>query len=354
LSRLHVWTVAFLAGCGGAQHPVGVNAEGPLAGFKVLELPRTEIDLGAVWIDGVGPQSVGLGARELVTVGSLSRGTIVSHGAFSAGVAVGLGNWFGGTATASTTTSARVTIEEASIVRVANASTLPHVAGTRYLWEAVRAERFSIEDATKSSAELAMRTHALLPSAQVSAIGEHSLAIQARNVFVAYRVISFVAGEEELAADVTWNGSGASGKIGKDYVLEFASLSATELAENPEASGKPFTGSGSNWQQPTMAQARCTRKLRLVSHAELDSLGNPLVRQWRFSCWDLAGNEEVSPRRIQLPGRSSSRGIIADALEIKAYDDDTQDGELRVKAWIRLWRSEFQTVTLMNPSAPGY
>jgi hypothetical protein len=164
-------------------------------GYVALEMPRTEVPVGALWIQGYGPSGDGAAADNLVTERSLSQVTINSD--LQLGLTAGILNLFGLDPSYRNKLSAR--FGDLSIVRVKDMSKLSGPTGEPRIYEAVRAGTVTITTDNELGLDLDTRAAGRnLPVVGRSDNGRRrSFSMDGKDMFIAFRVAS----QEEVKSE---------------------------------------------------------------------------------------------------------------------------------------------------------
>lgn len=212
--------------------------------YVALETPRTEVSVGALWIQDYGPSGEGAAPDNVVTERSLSQVTISSE--LHLGLTAGILNLFGLDPSYRNRLSAR--FGELSIVRVKDMSKLSGPASEPRIYEAIRAGSITIT--TDNEAGLDLETRAVgrnLPVVGRSDNGRRrSFSIDGKDMFIAFRVAS----QENVKADLKevrlkrTDGGWSAAFNGRDFVL-----SSDQLC-SPSSAGSQLPVSSPNVEAP--------------------------------------------------------------------------------------------------------
>jgi hypothetical protein len=204
-------------------------------GYVALEMPRTAVPVGALWVQDYGPSGEGAAADNLVTERSLSQVTISSE--LQLGLTTGILNFFGLDPSYRNRLSAR--FGDLSIVRVKEMSKLSGPDSELRIYEAVRAGTITIT--TDNDVGLKLETRALgqnLPVVGRSENGSRrNFSIDGRDMFIAFRVArqEEVRGKAEEVKLKKNNGGWAGAIDGREFVIQTASCSGVIVAAQPSA-----------------------------------------------------------------------------------------------------------------------
>jgi hypothetical protein len=165
-------------------------------GYVALEMPRTDVPVGALWVQDYGPSGEGAAADNLVTERSLSQVTINSE--LHLGLTAGILNLFGLDPSYRNKLSAR--FGDLSIVRVKDMSKLSGPSSEPRIYEAVRAGTVTITTDNDIGLDLDTRVAGKnLPIVGRSDNGRRrSFSIDGKDMFIAFRVAS----QEEVKSSV--------------------------------------------------------------------------------------------------------------------------------------------------------
>lgn len=161
------------------------NPRQSFEGFAAINPPRTDVPIGALWIDGFGPSGAGASTDNLETVRSLNSLTIDKN--LQVALSVGLLDFLGIDPKLRDHYVAR--FSDLSIVRVKDTSKLPGVRGEPRIVEALKAG--SVTVSSDSGFGLNARTIGF-ETRNVSGSSTNDrariYAIEARDMFIAIRV----------------------------------------------------------------------------------------------------------------------------------------------------------------------
>ena len=196
--------------------------------FTALGEPRTEVPVGALWVQGYGPTGEGAAADNLLTIKSLTGVTInrETHlGLFS-----GILNLFGVDPSYRSRVSIR--LGDVTIVRVKDMSKLTDPPAEPRIYEALRAGTIMIS--TESDVGLDLDTRAAgqrLPVVGRADTGrKRSFSIDGRDMFIAYRVATLKSTQsDDVALAVGRKHGRAEATIGGYRVR----IAAPEVADAP-------------------------------------------------------------------------------------------------------------------------
>jgi hypothetical protein len=200
-------------------------------GYVALEMPRTELPVGALWVQNYGPSGDGAAADNLVTERSLSQITINSD--LQLGLTAGILNLFGLDPSYRNKLSAR--FGDLSIVRVKDMAKLSGPASEPRIYEAVRAGSVTIT--TDNDIGLDIDTRAAgrnLPVVGRSDNGRRrSFSMDGKDMFIAFRVAS----QEEVKSE----GDRTTVKKGADGWEAKVEGRLVKLDFNPSACASPLS-----------------------------------------------------------------------------------------------------------------
>lgn len=176
-----------LAGC--TQNPIkGLDM---FDDYSVLSIPRSAINIGAEWQEGIGPNGPGLDASSLMV--SHSHDTVESNSNFgvkAGGALLDLMKLSGGIRN-----KVEVRLENVEVVTVADLSKVKVEAGNAVLYEGIRVGKISMR--TEPTVAFEVRDAAIkkfgLSAVTVDADRQDVVVIDAKNVYVAYRIVRFAA-----------------------------------------------------------------------------------------------------------------------------------------------------------------
>lgn len=348
--------VSSMLGCAGPQPNQSGSTQSPstniLSGFQLLSAPRSDIAIGAEWIENVGPQGAGLDQDKLFVVSSLTAADFNTNSQFEAGLAAKLAAKIGFNTGGGSAVRRVFRFERAEIVRVRDIAALRMGDDVQYVWEGIRLQNFSVVDSNASGARAALTL--ALPAASVNISGEtgggtsNEVTVSGAGLYVAYRVIKLAAMPPYNVADVTFHPTQrvSSGHLGSEYDVEFRRLNPGETMSSASDSAE--------WGEPRVADETCSLGMTVISFNELDASNLPKRRQWKVLCRDSRGFP-VEMDRYSLGARKISTGLALDDLLISHFDAVPLDsGEVTMWGRFQIERREFHILPVENASAPGY
>lgn len=203
----------------------GKKIADPLAGFTIMNLPRRDVDIGAVWTEGVGPIRGSTGVPKLQTR-SLDAGEIKTIENVDASIVGNLASRLSVGASGSNEAQRTTQLKGLTIVTVADASTLSSIAGNEYLWEAVRADSFSVvvSQSTKAEARAKIQGASDADSIEEKSNGTDSVELTANGskLYVAYRVVKIAQPTQDTVDSTTLTAPSSDVNLGTEYALHFA------------------------------------------------------------------------------------------------------------------------------------
>jgi hypothetical protein len=315
-------------------------------GYVALEMPRTELPIGALWVQDYGPSGESAAADNLVAERSLSQVTINRE--LQLGLTAGILNFFGLDPSYRNRLSAR--FGDLSIVRVKDMSKLSGPASEHRIYEGIRAGTITIT--TDNDVGLKLETRALgqtLPVVGRSDNGSRrNFSIDGRDMFIAFRVASQeeVRGAFEQLTLKKTEGGWASTISGRDFVIRTGSTCS---------GGSSQPGS----KLPVTAQAEST-----PGHASSEPLAPTLsAAATQIAQTELSDNSDV--RFLNMPLRvpvADGRGGLLDKAVVqvshklsKAGDDGPalcRSTATSIKASVQLVGRRLQA--FRNPKAPRW
>lgn len=189
-------------------------------GYVALRMPRTEVPVGALWVQDYGPTGAGASADNLVTERSLSQVTINSELQLS--LTAGLLNFLGLDPSLKNRLTAR--FGELSLVRVKEMTALAGPSGEPRIYEAIKAGQITIT--TDNDLGLRIETRVYTQNLPVTGRSENgkrrSFSIDGKDMFIAYRVATLrTVRRESDVVRLKRVGSGWRGTSnGRDFILE--------------------------------------------------------------------------------------------------------------------------------------
>jgi hypothetical protein len=302
----------------------------PLAGFTIMGLPRSTVDVGALWTQGIGPTQGSSGVTRLQTR-SLTSSEISTVQNVDVSIVANMMRLFGAGASGSSAVSSDVKLTGLSIVTVGDASKLRSAAGNMYLWEAVRADQFTMttSQADAASAHLKIKdtTSADKIEERVTGNGSVDLNVAGSKLYVAYRVVKISQPQISLVDLTTVSDTTAEVELGSEYVLDFA----------PSLKGETSFTKG------------CAVNVAVKSMMVRDAKGNPTQSGFKIACG--AHPEETHP----IGSTTGSLRATFDSLQMKNMTVSPREGgKVQVSGTFSIERSTMQLEALEKPSAAGW
>lgn len=175
------------AGC--ASFPESTPSAELFPGFRILPIPRSQLEVGAQWVQGMGPVGHGVDGALLKTDPSFS--TLNTESDFGAQVAASLAGKLG--LTGEVRRSSRLALHDVKIVTIRDFGKAGLRPNATYIYEAIRVGRISIASSSDTTTEVSAAAIREFGAANVTAgsSGSNSIDINAGDLFVAYRVATF-------------------------------------------------------------------------------------------------------------------------------------------------------------------
>jgi hypothetical protein len=314
----------------------------PLAGFTLLDLPRADVKLGSIWTDGVGP------TRRLTdvlqtTTRSLDADQIRAVGRVHAGIFASLAKSLHLSVSGSREASRLLKLKGLAIETVADSSKLPSLAGNQYIWEAVRADQFSMiaSRADEASARSRMQDATGANKIEARATGSDSLELTAEGskLIVAYRVVTISQPTLDRLDETPVLDLVSDVNVGKGYSLHFAPVlkAATRKSSARGTSRKEYK---------TNFDEDCTVTMTVTTFRNLDEK-KPIAFQ--IPC------AQLMTTTYALGSTSGSTLATIDALSTRdLLASPMEGGVARAKGTFAIERRTIQLQTLNNPRAPGW
>lgn len=169
-----------------------------LAGYQLLDPALANYPIGAIWTDGVGPQTLGLTSDKIVEFRSLDRTEFEQSGDVSGSIVGNLSKMFGITGNGSSRTYSDMKVEHLKILRVKDAAFLDLAAGRIYVWEGALVDRFSFRCAHGAETEAQAHLSEIQPNAKLTVSVKDKeanlLTADGADLFVAYRLVKLETG----------------------------------------------------------------------------------------------------------------------------------------------------------------
>lgn len=176
--------------------------------FQILNVPRSDISIGAEWIDDIGVSNSSLNSSDIIEIPSIAEYNLNSETDFNVGVKLNILALFGLSGTYQSSTNYDLKIKNASTVRVANMDKLKYSVGRTFVWEGIKVKSISLNvskrkaDSISASFKKINKQIEILPNQDLNA-GE-SFLINGLDLFVAYRLVKFSSIETLIFRDVVF------------------------------------------------------------------------------------------------------------------------------------------------------
>lgn len=354
--------VLALNGCAGhsnvpaATSQLAQAAGNPLQGFKALQLPRSQLEIGSQWIQDQGPINAGLPDGSRVQVRSLSEVSLTSGrqltGEMKLGVLRRLGVNLGADGNSLTTSNLR--LDSLEVERVSDIAAVQFQANTNYLWEGVKVKRLTVTTRKDRSGALQASIAQNLGSnnVSVSARGADSstLDVKGLDLFVAYRVVRLQQRAPTQLGRVEWKNRplNVSASFGGEYDLEVG------------RGGGPFDA-----EQLSNGPARgdlCFAYMALTAFNRIQNdygqPGAPKKYRWEMNCrysGRAAGQYNRDDGAYTLPTALTDDGLVVDRIILRdAMISRDRNQQFRISAKVEIERRGQEIVPLSSPRAAGW
>lgn len=157
-------------------------------GFSLLEMPRTEVPLGSVWMQGYGPTGESAAAENVASESGLTALTSTVEKQRNAGFRAAPILVI---APSSKSRSA-LSFSEVTIHRVKKLTSLGFRPGESRISEAIRAGRLSmqVEQGSRREASAGVRQAPVNLSGEIGRQDQANIGLEGNNLFVAYKVVT--------------------------------------------------------------------------------------------------------------------------------------------------------------------
>lgn len=179
---------------------------GLFKGFNLLNVPRTNINLGSEWVTGTGPRNQGFKSTDLVETQSLSNYDFQSDNKFNAKLKLSILKTLGLNAEYQNDKTFELNIDSAAIVRVADLDQLNYQTGTAFVWEGIKVKSISLS-ATKGAADtISLTLNKISKNAEIAPsqglASKKKYKIDGLNLYTAFKLVSF--GEAKITDIPDW------------------------------------------------------------------------------------------------------------------------------------------------------
>jgi len=156
-------------------------------GYRVMEIPKADVPLGARWIDGYGPAGEGVRPEDVVVESGIASLDSSNGRERSASLRI---EPVASAASASRNSMA-AELSEVAIHRVKDVAALGLRPGESWLYEAIKAGEVNVQVGQSGTGDVALgvRGFPLDVAAEADGASQRSVTVQGTNLFVAYRVI---------------------------------------------------------------------------------------------------------------------------------------------------------------------
>jgi hypothetical protein len=349
LGRMSWLSLAVLlaAGCKTSEGGSGFGQGGGAVpkGFQALTVPRADIPIGAIWMEGVGPD--GAGQPEENRVRTQSVASLESDRSLSAGVEAAIARYL--KLTGSGSERVKISLTSLTIERVKSLANVELGSGQGLLYEGLRAGRITLT--YKSTMEASVRAAASeqnLPiTASVGGNAENTLVLDGSGLFIGYRVVRLVPEGVDREKEELEDGR--------------VRLEPYEIELNTGPMIKCYCDTG----RDGAAYDRCSREAPSVASVVNVSRFTGTGGQSYAEKFQVPG-ALAGVTRVSLGTTMSDASISADTLNFwLIYAPMVQDGAahglgqlcsifIEEKSYVELVRSRFRVQAVPNPVAPGW
>jgi hypothetical protein len=303
--------------------------------FTALNEPRTEVPVGALWIEGYGPHGEGAAADNLVTVRSLSG--VALSGELQIRLTLGLAALLNITPGYGSHLNAR--FSDLSIVRVKDLTKIAGPQGEPRIFEALRAGTITISTDSDIGLDLGGRLEATkLPLVGTADTGrKRSFSIDGRDLFIAYRVASSLPSRSDR----------------KDAVVRAAGKSAELYLGGYRLRLELPVGGAGEAATAAVAGSPCGATSVTLWRSSNEEVGAPLKVTHDF----FAPSAEALTLALPVPVSDGEGGLLTALILRRSSGGDAAKGKQSAScAELRLSASlEGQRVKMTaNPKAPGW
>lgn len=307
-----------------------------LDGFKALSFPRTEIPIGATWIEGVGPNGDGADEKSLVVRSGMSSFSLTESQklGLTASVSTMLG------ISSSAGNSLNVSYEDLKVQSVKDISNFSQ--GQRVLYEGLKAGTIIVtySSGLDATVKASLEKEKLPYNAEMTGSDKSTLKINGSNLFLAYRVVSLGGGSPSSTVKKFSMGSSNSKLDLGNYEFTF-----------------PIS---------TIQDCQCTQvcksdmSVNVRNYSAIDWQGKPYETNIPIDVWQT---NPSAPLKLNSSGESGQ--VLTDFVEINIDNVVVEFGGKvhrmsspkvcgTVKGDIRLTSARFAVQSVLSPSAPGW
>lgn len=320
-------------------------------GFKLLSTPRSDIQLGSVWIPNFGPIDSGVTTDKILKSQSLSSLEFEKDQSFTAGVIITISKFLDFDPSINRSKSNKVVLNNVEVVRIENLMDLHLSPQQNYVWEGIKLNDFEIKDSTANLLKIKakflekVKTKDLDITASLKGKGDNKLIIKGAGLFVAYRILSFQSNSITNSDTIDTRYSSYDlfkyGSLGNNYRIKFSILTREVINQAIiEMNTIPDL-----WQNKICG--KCGNYMTIESLDELID-GKPKERKWMINCSGACGGVGSYFIRSYF----SDEYFIFDELMIN--DMQMKGGETGFKGELYLTSRKYNLISLPNPSAPGW
>ena len=339
--------VLAVAGCRTSGDGSGFGRSGGAVpeGFQALTVPRDDIPIGAIWMDGVGPD--GPGQPETNRVRAQSVASLDSNQTLSAGVEGAIARYL--KLTGSGSEKVHINLTGLTIERVKSLAEVQFGSGQALLYEGLRAGRITLtyKSTLEASIKAAVAEKNLPITASVGGNSENTLVLDGSGLFIGYRVVRLVPEgvdrEKEQVED---------GKV---------RLDPYEIEVDTKPMSNCYCGTGADGAAYNLCSHEAPSVASVVNYSRFTGTGGQSYAEKFQVRGAMSG-----ATRVSLGTTMSDTSVSADTLNFwLVYAPMVQDGAkhglgklcsifLDDQSYVELVRSRFRIQGVPNPAAPGW
>ncbi|QSQ24419.1 hypothetical protein JY651_05530 [Pyxidicoccus parkwayensis] len=340
--------VMALAGCRTSGGGSGFGRSGGAVpeGFQALTVPRDDIPIGAIWMDGVGPD--GPGQPEANRVRTQSVASLDSNQTLSAGVEGAIAQYL--KLTGSGSEKVHINLTSLTIERVKSLADVQLGSGQGLLYEGLRAGKITLT--YKSTLEAKVRAAAeekhLPITASLGGNSENALVLDGSGLFIGYRVVRLVPDGVDRDKERLEAG-------------EVVRLEPYEIELNTGPMIKCYCSTGRDGAAYNRCSQEAPSVASVVNYSRFSGTGGQSYAEKFQVPGAMSG-----VARVSLGTTVSDEAVSADTLNFRLIyapmvQDGTQHGLPQIcsvflddKSYVELVRSRFRIQGVLHPSAPGW
>lgn len=315
--------LVFVAGC--STFP-GLTEGLDIEGFEILDLPRSDIPIGSMWIPGIGPTSAGLGEKELSVSQSFDEVKLQSNAKLEGAVRLAVERLLDVEFSAEGQGFENIWLDELEVVRPKDLFALDISGGSVYLFEGVRVKKFSLSSVSDVNSVLQLSTERLR-QAKLDLQGSETTGQTLRytmgdNFYVAYKLVEFAEAKRKTIISKTLHRARKRvHHLGGSYTLTFEERNLDDIEIDKRWPVESLLAVPRKWKGEVRSEQfpapLVTCGLLTVTFNDQFDPNNTPIRKYLI----LTFSEE-DDGQYKLGRRCTKEGLVTDYLVIEGFAPD--------------------------------